>query len=446
MAKLAEAILDRRARSPNYFEGRLLTAEDLTADREAHFARQRILGRAIGAGVVHGLWIEQDATAPAGTSRVTISKGEALSPYGDVLTLQNDLTLTLSAVAEDAADAPDASLFKECAPPETEAVPTGDGFYVLTIAPRSRFEEAAPMRSLTEDSACAGCGKRWAVPGVAFRLVPFDPLNVPGQDPATADSLAELLTGTPGTAALSRLRNIVAHLCFGSDELADFVTDPFAIEASAPRLEAYGTVDYLRSLGVLDGCELPLAVVYWTGRGIEFVDCWSVRRGPVAAALSDTWPSLSTLRLNRENHARLLQFQDQFTRVIAEAAFPSTVVARNYFRYLPAAGLLPIATAARIGPTGEAFFSAQPKREPVEYINGEQLRAAFDRSWSLDPIDLDGAEMVWLYRPWQQDPARSTGRTDRAYLLFTSPHMPPLNVPRFDVARWDFANFPSFDL
>jgi len=446
MAKLAEAILDRRVQSPNYFEGRLLTAEDLTAERTAQFHRQRILGRAIGAGVVCGLWVDEDATASATAPRVTISAGEALTPEGQILTLENDLTLTLSDVAPADETSPDACLFKPCTPPETESVATGEGFYLLTMSPVSRFEASAPMQSLSETKAGRGCGKRWAVPGVSFRLVPFDPLNVPNPNAATAEALASLLSGPLNTRGRSRLRNIVAHLCFGSDEIADFVADPYAQEDGVPRLRHYGTVDYLRALDVLSGCELPLAAIYWTTQGLTFVDCWSVRREATPGPVSRTWPSLPGQRLVRENHARLLQFQHQLAQVIAATGFPSTLRAREYFRYLPAAGLLPLATTTRVGPTAETFFAAHPARRPVEYINGEQLRGAIERSYALDPIDLDGEEMLWLYRSWQQDPAQDAGRTDRAHLMFTSPHMPPLNIPRFDVARWEYANFPSSPL
>lgn len=443
MTKLAEAILDRRAQSPHYFEGRLLTAEDLTAERRAGYARQRMLARAIGTGVVCGLWVRAGDSGTAAAPRVTVEAGEGLTPDGHILTLEHDVALTLSEVAGEGMAQPEACLFKPCTPPEKTAVPTGEGFYLLTMSPVSRFEQAAPMQALTETRAQVGCGKRWAVPGVTFRLVPFDPLNVPHQSAATQTALAALLSEPAGAAGLSRLRNILAHLCFGSDDLAEVAADPFAQRHGAARPGQYGTVDYLRGLHVLDGCDLPLAMIYWTTRGLEFVDCWSVRRDPVPRSRAEPWPSLGDLRLLRENQARHRQFQDHLASVIASSSSPASLRARDHFRYLPAAGLVPLTTATRVGPTETTFFGAHPSRAPAEYINGEQLRHAFERSFVLDPIDLDGDEMIWLYRPWQQEPARAAERTDRAYLLFTSPQMPPLNVPRFDVARWDYANLPS---
>ncbi len=123
----------------------MLTASDLTAERNAHLARQRMLGRAIGQGIVEGLWVESDS-ASSSNPTVKVTAGFAINAEGQLLTLAEDQTLTLSQVlAEEDAPA-ETCLFKPCNPPEVEAVPTGDGFYLLVMSPTSRFEEKAPMR------------------------------------------------------------------------------------------------------------------------------------------------------------------------------------------------------------------------------------------------------------------------------------------------------------
>jgi hypothetical protein len=162
----------------------------------------------------------------------------------------------------------------------------------------------------------------------------------------------------------------------------------------------------------------------------------------VPAGLSADWPSLTGHRLRAEHEARLLQFQDHAAALLAAEAAPSDITALGRFRFLPAAGLLPLATATRAGFMAEVFFDGLPTRAPIEYINGEQLRPLLDLSWQYKPIDLLEPEMVWLYRPWQQEAALEAGVTDRAYLLFASAHVPPMNLPRFDVARWDCSNYP----
>ncbi len=439
MTRLAEAILDRRVQSPNYFHGRLLTASDLTAERDAHLARQRMLGRAIGPGVVEGLWIEPDNASPSTEPVVKITAGFALNAEGQLLSLPDDQNLSLTEVLEEST--PEACLFKPCAPPEVDAVPTGDGFYLLLVSPTSKFEEKAPMRSLEGDKAGADCGRKWAVPGVTFRLESFDPLNVPGQSDTTRLALENLVVDVPDDAALSRLRNLVAHLCFGTDEFGAYSSDPLATESSRPLLSGYGTVDYLRSLDIVTNCDVPLALIYWSGNGLEIVDCWAVRRRPMAAPLSAEWPSLDGNRMRIENEARLFQFQEHVRGLLSSVGAPSVVKAQAYFRFLPAAGLLPLSTPSRAGFDSAAFFDAVPIRDPIEFINGEQLRSIVDLSWHHEPVDLAEDEMVWLYQPWQQQEAQADGTTDRAYLLFTSAHLPPMNIPRFDVARWDYSNY-----
>jgi len=444
MTKLAEAILDRRVRSPNYFQGRVLTASDLTAERNALLARQRMLGRAIGHGIVEGLWVENDqaaATAPA----VNISAGFAINAEGQLLSLEEDQTLALSEALADKDAAAETCLFKPCDPPEIEAVPTGDGFYLLVMSPTSRFEEKAAMSSLQSDKASPSCGRKWAVPGIAFRLQSFDPLNVPGMSDTTRDALEHLVVDIPDSAALSRLRNLVAHLCFGSEEVSTHAADPWAVESGDPLLTGYGTVDYLRGLDVLTSCDVPLALIYWSGKGLEIVDCWAVRRRPIAGPLSSEWPSLWAHRLRAENEARLFQFQDHLASLLSSEPAPSLLEAREHFRFLPAAGLLPLETTTRAGFTVERFFDGVPRRDPTEFINDEQLRPILDQSWNHQPVDLTEAEMVWLYRPWQQDQALAAGGTDRSYVVFTSAHMPPMNLARFDVARWDYSNYARCD-
>jgi hypothetical protein len=456
MAKLAEAILDRRVQSPNYFQGRLLTATDLTAERNAHLLRQRMLGQAIGKGIVEGLWVEK-SDPRTNEPFIKVSKGFAINAQGELLSLEGEQTLALTEPPEKPSVDSEACLFKPCNPPEIKAVPTGAGFYLLVMSPTSRFEEQAPMSSLQDAKASPSCGRKWAVPGVIFRLQPFDPRNVPGINEATHNALVDLLTDAPDPAALSRLRNLVVHLCFGSDEIAGHSDDPWANdEADKLLLTGYGTVDYLLGLNSLTGCDVPLAMIYWSDKGLEFVDCWAVRRRPISPSLSAEWPSLSGHRLRAENEARLFQFQDHLRWLLDSELVHSQIKARYYFRYLPAAGLLPLATGNRTGFTVLNFFDdvPHPHRKSIQYINGEQLRSILDQSWNYPPVDLAAAsqffsvppeeeEMVWLYRPWQQEKARTAGKTDRSYVVFTSAHMSPMNLPRFNVARWDYSHYPS---
>src|SRR5262245_19348287 len=81
-----DPVIEPGVRNPNFFEGRLLTAEALRDDQRAHRQRQRLLGRAIGAGVVEGLTVTVEP-APTGVPRktVTIAKGFAINGEGEAL-------------------------------------------------------------------------------------------------------------------------------------------------------------------------------------------------------------------------------------------------------------------------------------------------------------------------------------------------------------------------
>jgi hypothetical protein len=280
--------------------------------------------------------------------------------------------------------------------------------------------------------------------GVRFRLVPLDPLAVTGLSSATRQLLETELLGTTAETALSRLRNVVAHLCLGTEPLAGFAIDPFAREtepdgSTEAALADYGALDDLADSGALTDCDVPLALIHWRANGLVFADNWSVRRRLAPPATAVVWPTLSGGRRRAEAEATLFQFQEQLAAIVVQSANPSAIRARDYFRWIAPAGFLPL-TGAAPG-VDFAFFDPLPHRDPIEYLNGERVGDLIQRSLLYEPIDLAEPEMVWLYYPWQQDPARAAGTTVRSYLVFASGHLPPYATARFDVARWDFSNY-----
>jgi hypothetical protein len=52
---LLESILDQGIRNTNFFNGRILTADDLRTEQDANRQQHEQLGQAIGAGIVNGL-------------------------------------------------------------------------------------------------------------------------------------------------------------------------------------------------------------------------------------------------------------------------------------------------------------------------------------------------------------------------------------------------------
>jgi len=454
---LLTPILDDGVRHTHFFHGRLLTADDLRAEQEAHHRHHRQLGRAVGSGVVEGLWpTVADDGSGAGTPTLAITRGLAIDRLGGTLELPKDLRLRLTrAVEED----PSAGLFGDCEELDTGLLGVGDGLYLLVIGPASGFRERAQKSGLGESSV-AGCGSRYAVEGVRFRLARLDVASLAGISGATRDQLSNQLLGatTADLPRLSRLRNVAAHLAFGTEALGDLAADPFLRDAAGSPLRERGAVDDLRRLGLLSDCEVPLALLAWTLEGLQFLDRWSVRRRPAVASPDGGspdagWPTVGGGRAEGEAEARFLQFQEQLHWLLGIHPAPSTITADGYFRYLPPAGLLPIARAGS-NVDFEIFFGSRPWRRSEypghpefsgypEFIDGARLRPLLEAALPHRPIDLAETEMVWLYQPAVRAVGQAEPRARAPYLVFAGPHLPPWNTARFDVARWDFSNYAA---
>jgi hypothetical protein len=451
--QLLEAILDHGVANPHYFDGRLLTATALREDQQAHRTRQRHLGRALGPGVVGGLWVGLEF-AGSGTAppRVTVSAGLAIDGHGNTLELPASEVIALARTLTPPRAGAD--LFRTCEPPTQQVEGLGEGFYIFVMAPASGFRGRAPVSGLSDPTAGAGCGSQWAMEGVRFRLVPLDPLAVPGLSTDTRQLLeTQLLTATD-PAGRSRLRNVVANLCLGTEPLATFAIDPFAREvmndvgATEAALADYGALDGLRDSGVLTDCDVPLALVCWRGNGVEFLDNWSVRRRLASPMTADRWPVLSSGRRRAEAKATLFQFQEQLASVIEASPNPVAIRAVDFFRWLPPAGVLPVPGGA----PGKAvdhtvFFDTIVFRDPV-FLEGARLEPLLRDSLRYPALDLFDPTMVWIYgtRETTQAIAAGGAGVPRAAYIFASGQLPYYAAARFDVSRWDFSNFSaSFD-
>lgn len=85
------ADIDPRLTRTHYFDGRLLTAEDLTRDQLYLDQRLRELGRVLGSGIMGGLELSLDRF----TGLLTLQPGQALTPAGRVLELGSTLQVNL---------------------------------------------------------------------------------------------------------------------------------------------------------------------------------------------------------------------------------------------------------------------------------------------------------------------------------------------------------------
>ncbi|HET6980069.1 MAG TPA: hypothetical protein VFI24_27295 [Pyrinomonadaceae bacterium] len=418
-AELQQPIRDSGIRSINFFNGRLLTARDLTREQTANREVDKQLGQAIGDGVAFGFEVSKSKSTQSTTASplLTITPGLAINRRGQTLQLESETDIAL--VRDANGNTGVASAFNECLPSQTGTFIAGAGVYLLTVAPAQTTEGLATVAGL--DRAIASCNTDTIVSTLQFRLVQ---LNPPLTDAELDDE--------------NHLRNLVAYKCFGVEDLRTSVSDPFGTD-----LTRYGLLDSLRP-NRLTNCDVPLAVLYWTlAGGVKFVDMWSVRRSP-ARLDRGGWCNFIDDRSGHEGEAKFLQFQEQIVELRQSIANPRDVAAIDHFNYLPAVGVIQKSTSGQIGFDHRRFFQNQTYREPV-FIEGARLEHLIRDSVSYAPIKLGTGELIYLYEVRQNAQAIDAGgaRVPQSYLIFSSGHMPFYGEARFDVNRFDYSNYST---
>jgi hypothetical protein len=459
---ILEPVLSGGIRNTNFFNGRLLTAEDLTDFQSANAQQHQQLAHALGEGVVYGLEVNLAPSSTPAQAVLRISQGLAFNRKGQAVALPSDTDLALVPPPDPLAA--DAGLFQVCQPP-TATVLTNPGLYVLTISPASGFSsESAPKTNVFNEGVASTCGSRWIVEGAKFSTVQLDlgtnpdPSTLAGQAEQIAASLTlllEQLSVASGATAdslraqiaplMSKLRNCAAHLCFGTEQLKGFAANPFGRSNGSSLFAEYGALDHLRDLGNLSDCDVPLAILYWTTTGLQFIDMWSARRPVLSQAVSEAWAPLAGQRRAAEGLAMFLQFQCQISGLLNDLSPTALDVVRatDYFRYLPPVGLLPISDiASSSGFEYLTFFSANVYRRP-EFMEGARLPTLVRDAFLYPAVDVTEKVMVWIYWIRENMQAFNTGSSTpaNAYVVFASGHLPNFGCPHYDVNRWDYSTY-----
>jgi len=402
-------------RSVNFFNGRLLTGDDMSREQATQEERVKRLGRAVGDGVAWGFEVAQPKATSPDTSHpvVTVSAGLAVNREGTTLELPADVDVALY---RDAAAAPagaeDGNLFADCQPFATGTYTAGAGVYLLTVAPAEQGEGRAQVNGLGNESA--PCNVALEAEALQFRLIRLA---------LTHDELLDK----------AHLRSHVASLCFDAATLAGEIVDPFG----AP-VTSWGLVDTLRTQTLTDA-EVPLATIGWSvDDGIEFVDLWSVRRRPTRRAGEGAWTSFAGDRRRSDGEARFLQFQAQLAELGVLADDPITLSATAAFEQLPPAGIVPLSTSHFLaGFDVTAFFHTLTTTEMPMYIEGAKLDDLVLQSFAFPPIDLASDEAIRLYLVRENE---QTG-TGQPYVVFANGHLPYRADAEFDLAYWDYSNY-----
>jgi hypothetical protein len=439
--QLYEPILDNGIRNVHFFNGRLLTADDLKDEQVAARRQHTQLGRAAGEGVVEGLEVllmsEGSATA---SPVVLVTKGLALNRSGYALSLPGNEEVALVRRLE--AAPPEAGLFSNCDAPRHSFGSLENGFYVLAIAPASGFNEHAPARGHRPGGGVTGCGSRYAVEGVQFRFPKVDLTRLSGPAPDTPPFDPAVLAEVETLLALnddlsrSKLRNLLAHLCFGTTQLSGGARDPFKKVTEPSRRErsfysSYGVSDAMRASGALTDCDVPLALIYWTGGLVRFVDMWPVRRR-VHARPDAKLSHLLTPRRLAEAEASFFQLQEHLQWLLNRLPNPHLLNAADAFRWLPAAGLVPQRSSAH--PTGFANhrFFANKMIGSLSPLRGAKLRTLLAESLHYSPVDLTRRELVQTYTVEENSQALNDPNPPQPYVVFAHQEMPYYSYrPRF---------------
>lgn len=365
-------------KTPSFFNGRLLTQEDLTQEQGAQRARRLHLGRALGAGIASGLEVVPDlAMTTTGDLVLAVAGGLAVAPDGTTLHLEDLVHLHFNLRPEAAAasgGSPDSD-FHDCGA-VTASVSVGtSGLHLLVLRPAEGVTGLAPVSGLGNE--VAPCNTKYRTAGVSFRALAVDP----GIDPSTTTD---------------RKRSAIARACFGFFEptLLNLMASPFvgpapleiavAPAAGAQPAPGYGLIDALRQSGELCACEVPLALVRLQDNGsLDYVDLWPVRRALVRPGLTRRWWPFGGTdgRRRAEAEASMLCFQDHVAAMLGGTSL-STVRAVDRFAFLPGGGFLPTApgqfnASTFLGPTAVGVFDEDFGR----------LRTLVEESWSCDPFD-----------------------------------------------------------
>lgn len=424
---LTEAILDGGIYSINFFNGRLLSGEDLSQEHSANSEARRRLGLAGGDGVAFGLEVSESVDASTKAAPVvTVKMGLAVNRLGHTLSLAADTDVSLVNPESTNTGTAAQALFATCLPPGSYVA--GAGVYLLTIAPAAGTQGLAPVSGL--GNVAASCNARYNIDGAQFHLIP---ISLP------VDMLQDS----------ARLRNNLAYSCLGGRDILEdvFAANPLGFTLA----QGYGLLDTLRAsrgANCLIDDDVPLAMIYWTvDGGIVFIDLWSVRRRIVRPPFDTRWPLFVGDRRMSEVEAMFLQFQAQVSDISTnELSAMESMVATDRFAYLPPAGFLPSLGAGAEGFNPYTFFGSLISSN-IEMIDGSQLRALLHESFYHEPIDLSDSSTtnrVQLYTVWENVQATVNQQTDQLTVVFASHTLPYRGTARYGTAAFGVSRFTPY--
>jgi hypothetical protein len=410
--------LDGGIHTTNFFNGRILSREDMQREQDAVRAVHERIGRAVGVGIAGGFFVEAKAIGGSSVANpvVTVHAGMALNAHGQTVALDADVDVSLlKPTAPQSTGTVLAGSFNDCEPPESTVYVAGTGVYLLTVAPASVKKGLAIVSGLGNESA--KCNAKEVIEGVQFRLFS---VTAGLSDEERADE--------------ARLRNTVAYKFFFAGGIGTAgARDPFGGGTALTQLTDVPLTD----------CDVPLALLHWTDAGgLRWVDNWSVRRR-IAAVSDGSGMMLPDAQLVALGEAMLHQFAEQIESMLTQG--PLVAHAADAFRWLPPVGLLPLAGVGKsFGFTSHDFFQGFTTRGPL-FIEGARIPSLQRLARAYPPIKVGDPELVWMYLVRENRQPAANKPPAQPYLVFSLGRLPCQVAPRFDVSHWDYANYALED-
>lgn len=413
--KLQQPVINGSLRSTNFFNGRLLTGADMSREQTARREAVWRTGKIGGEGIAYGLKVSE-LESKDGATIVGVENGLAVNRSGQALLLAQDTEINLLQ-RFGLIDLP-STIFKPCQKIQSGTYTAGYGIYLLVMSPAETSEGSALVSGL--NNSVVSCNTDSILETVQFRLLAVDPFLA-----------NEVLPNENG------LRNYLAYRCFGTVQTQNFFADPFGFT-----FEAYGLIDEMREKTLSDN-DVPLALLNWTSDGLEFVEMWAVRRRVSRRNDDENWTRLTTDRRLSETEAMMRQFAEQIEDSLPELKNHQTVVATDFFRFLPPAGILPQAvTRNSAGFELEKFFKDK-RLDDIAMMDGEQLQPLLREALNHEPIDLFSDEPVQLYFVRENFDAVRSGQVSQFSVVFAKRTLPYFGTARFDssLSQWNLSRF-----
>ena len=285
----------------NWFDGKLLRADDLRVEQDHMRALVRRSNATGGPGVVHGLGAR---LAPDG--RLHVGPGVAVDPSGRTLVLHADVAfdvaeLIAKTAGVDSAGAPPVEGMRagafhdrsaEPAPTPTPTTPAGGPWYVVTVGWAEGLCGDEEVHGNLCDCECTTSTDRsWRLDGLVFRACPFLPRHpLPTSTVVAIDGRHE--------------RSRLASALF-ADELEDAGSMIFGAGLRGGVWCAGAAAD------VAPRDEVPLAVISRSAAGTSFLDVWTACRHRIEPPPQRYWAGRMRMRPWDVFLAQVLQFQCQ---------------------------------------------------------------------------------------------------------------------------------------